>query len=256
MIASKFLSRGATGLYSGFSWPTPRGAAPGAWVEVAGPLVAGMNGIHACTPNEIVNWIDDELWLVELDGEITEHEGVLAARRGRLLLRVGTWDAAAADGFTLACVLSARDHAVSALARAGDPGRAVALSQSDDYDELQAFGAAAPVADAPALDALRFVADAVELARGGRPDHYGAHPGAAARPTPGAIAANLGFVVAHAAGCAAAHEADDPSAYQGGFDAERERQRAWLSERLRLDGFLSEPAAGVARLSAAGAEAW
>ena len=251
MIASKFLSRGATGLYSGFSWPAPRGEAPGAWVEVAGPLVAGINGIHACTPNEIVNWIDDELWLVELDEEITEHEGVLAARRGRLLLQVGTWDAAAADAFTRACVLSARDHAVSALARAGDPGRAAVLAQSDDYDELQALAASTPVADAPALDGLRFVADAVELARGGRPDHYGAHPGAGARPTPGAIAANLGFGVAHAAGCAAAHAADDPSAYQAGFDAERERQRAWLWERLRLDGLLSEPAAGVARLAGA-----
>jgi hypothetical protein len=84
-------------------------------------------------------------------------------------------------------------------------------------------------------EALAYVADAVALARGERPGRYGLHPAAAVMPTVGAIAANLGFVVAHALGCAHADAVGDPAAYEAGVQAERARQRAWLSERLGLD---------------------
>ena len=81
MIAHKFLGAGAEGVFSGFKWPTPLPGHPGPWVDVSGPLTPGSNGIHACRTWELMNWIDDELWLVELDGEIQETDGVLVACR-------------------------------------------------------------------------------------------------------------------------------------------------------------------------------
>ena len=235
MIAHKFLSLGARGLFSGFGWPRPQDGEPGAWVEVSGPLIVGSNGVHACLDSELVSWIDDELWAIELAGEVFEHEGVLIARRGRLLHLLEHWHSESAGAFASYCVLSARTRAVEVLRRHSRDQEAEALEDLDDFTELQAAAAAAArTLDGFTADAAAYVADAVELARGGRPERHGAHPGASVAPTPAAIAANLGFVVAHAAGCAASEAAGDPAAYDQGFQAERTRQSAWLAERLRL----------------------
>ena len=191
--------------------------------------------MHACVDNELVNWIDDELWAIELAGEIFEHEGVLVARRGRLLHLAEHWHSATAAAFAGDCVRSVRAQAAEALRRGGRDQEAEALEDLADFTELQAAAAAAAhTLGGFAADAVAFVADAVELARGGRPEHYGAHPGASVAPTPAAIAANLGFVAAYAAGCAASDAAGDPAVYDLGFEAERNRQCAWLAERLRL----------------------
>jgi hypothetical protein len=236
VIAYKFLSRGAVGLYSGFPWPTPEGNDPGSWVEVSGELLAGLNGIHACLPTDLVNWLDDELWLVELDGYL-EAEGLLVARRGRLLDRVEAWDGKAADGFAHACVLSARDHASAALEDEGLQEEAAALRAATDYDTLQR----AAMLHLPGVegDALALLADSVELARGGRPDRYGAHPGLDSRPTPAALAANLGFVAAHAAGVMAERRGRATS-YEVGYEGERARQRRWLADLIAEKGTVTD----------------
>jgi hypothetical protein len=61
---------------------------------------------------------------------------------------------------------------------------------------------------------------------------YGSRPSSLATPTPTAIAANLGFVVAHAVGWAHADAAGDAGAYEAGVEKERARQRAWLAEHV------------------------
>jgi hypothetical protein len=85
-----------------------------------------------------------------------------------------------------------------------------------------------------AADALAYVADAIELARGGRPDRYRAHPGLSFPASPGPIAANLGFAAAHAAASSVADATGDPGQYEVGFEREREHQRAWLTKHLGL----------------------
>jgi len=185
ITAYKFLGMGAIGLYSGFGWPVPGLTEPGAWIEVEGPLEPGANGVHACGLDELVNWIDDELWLVELADPVEERESVILARRGRLLRRVKGWNAASAHAFVESCVLSAREAAVSALRRTGDERGALALAELQDLDALETCtAAAAGRASGFAAEALAYVADAAELAHGGRPEQYGFHPAAAARPTP------------------------------------------------------------------------
>ena len=239
MIAYKFLSTGAVGLYSGYEWPTPSAAdEPGPWVATEGPLLPARNGVHACPPAELVGWIDDELWVVELAGAIIEFEGVLIASRARLLRRLEHWTAETAREFAEACVFSTRDAAVEALRGSGDLATAADVERIVDLTELEAtaVGVAAGRDDFAAV-ALGYAADTVVLLRGERPEHYGVHPSVSVvAPTPGAIAANLGFVAAHVIGRSYADAAGDTGAYETGFAAERDRQHAWLQKRLGLDG--------------------
>ncbi|MDQ3875465.1 MAG: hypothetical protein M3322_07990 [Actinomycetota bacterium] len=235
MIAYKFLSAGAVGLYSGFRWPVPSNGEPGPWVHVDGPLVAGVSGVHALSGRELVNWLDDELWLIELAGQIDEQEGLLIARRGRLVRLVDAWGSETAAAFTQDCVFRTRECAIEALLRAGRADDADTVRGVNDLDALQDHVAALSTTAAGfAADALAYVADAIELSRGGRPDRYRAHPGVLFPASPGPIAANLGFAAAHAAASSVADATGDPGQYEAGFQREREHQRAWLMQHLGL----------------------
>lgn len=192
--------------------------------------------MHAVRTRRLVDWIDDELWLVELGGDVDEIEDMLVARRGRLLHRIRAWDEDVAREFGESCIWRARDQAAESLERAGLDRERAALQTAEELGALQAVAAAAAqsAAGAPA-DALVYLADVVQVSRGGWFETYVGHPGAEATATPGAIAANIGFVVATAAGSAAADAAGRPDAFDDGWDAERGRQLAWLTERLDLD---------------------
>ena len=199
MIAYKFLRSGTIGRFSEFRWPTPAGDGPGGWVATEGELENCRNGIHACRRADLLGWIDDELWEIELDGPIQQLASLVVAPRGRLTRRLEAWDDSLALEFATACAKRARIE---------EP-------------------AAAPA------QAAAFGADAEALVRGRRPEMWEEVPGIPPQ-SPAATAANLGFVVAHAAGSAAAERSGDADAYQAGFDDERAWQLDWLTERLGL----------------------
>jgi len=92
VIAYKFLDEGRIGPFTGFHWPV------GEWVE-AGDAETCRRGIHACRIRDLPFWMSDELWEVELDGELTEHERKVVAPRGRLLRRREEWTAELRDSF-------------------------------------------------------------------------------------------------------------------------------------------------------------
>jgi hypothetical protein len=98
LLAYKFLGRDRVGLFSGFAWPVEE------WVQVDGPLVPSRRGIHACRSRDLPHWLDDELWVAELDGPIREEPRMLVAGRGRLVERIATWDSRAAAEFTAECL--------------------------------------------------------------------------------------------------------------------------------------------------------
>ncbi len=154
---------------------------------------------------DLVERVDDELWRIDVRG-----------MRARLVERVEEWDEAAADAFVESCIRRACE---------------LALGHADGtLEELERT-----VADKLRVepgDVLAYAADTFALSRGARPEQW-TEPGASGvgAPSAAAIAANLGFVVAHVAGRAAAGEGRD---YSAGFDTERERQRAWLANRLDL----------------------
>lgn len=81
--------------------------------------------------------------------------------------------------------------------------------------------------------AVAFTADTAVLARGQRPDAWRSSDAPALSGlNPAAIAANLGFVVAHGAGLAASACG---ALYDVGVADERASQVDWLVERLELD---------------------
>lgn len=238
MKAYKFLALGSTGRFSEFPWPRPAGTEPGAWVAAAERLEDCRHGVHACTLDQLLDWLDDELWEIELDGEIVAGDAMVVAERGRLVKQVVLWDGRTAQKFADACAWRARDHALSSLRRVGLTEEADRLVDAVELGELQAGAVAAfERSDGAAAELTGFAADAVSLAQGRRPEMWDAERPATLREpvqTPGAIAANLAFVVAHAAGREAVAVGRSEAAYDAGFAAEREWQLGWLSERLGI----------------------
>lgn len=225
MIAYRFLQEGATDRFRGGTWPVPDGE-PGAWVETSPP-----DSIHAYGGDSLVDWIDDELWEVELADPVTETDGVRVAQRARLTRRLTEWDELAARALGEWCVARARTLAIGGLERAGMLEQAEQLARADSPHGLRTAALdVRGVADDEVGLALAYVRDVVSLSLGGRPDACGdsvSHSASAA-----AIASNLAFVTAVAAGAVAAKRADDAETFAAAFETERAAQRAWLGDRL------------------------
>jgi hypothetical protein len=206
--AYKFLSAGRVAPFSGLRWPE------GEWVEADGPLEACRSGIHACLPQHLAYWVMDELWEIELDGEILEDELKVVGRRGRLVGPVAAWDGELRRAFADEGVRRTARYAMLELDEAGltNESRAgeAAASVADLVAWAGAAGAAAQEAgEADAADLTAFVVDAAAYADAG---HVTGPP----------------FIAAHAANLHAPRGVADP------FAAERAEQSRWLADRLGL----------------------
>ena len=97
MIAYKFLRPDGSGVFTRYAWPLPDGG-PGAWVEA--PVVACRSGVHACRAEDLPLWLGEDLYEIELGGQIVAERMKVVAARGRLLRRIGAWDDAARAAYT------------------------------------------------------------------------------------------------------------------------------------------------------------
>ena len=102
MTAYKCLRTGAVAPFTEIVWPQPTGPEPGRWVD-AGAVDPCRRGVHACSADDLPYWLQDELWEIELDGDVQRIGHKLAARRGRLVHRVSAWHTDAARAFALLC---------------------------------------------------------------------------------------------------------------------------------------------------------
>lgn len=229
MRAYKFLTRGGIGLFSDFTWPPP-----GEWVDARQPVVDCLVGVHALRVEQLLDWIDDELWEVELEGAV-DRDSMLVAERGRLVRQVEEWDEVAARAFADACALRGAAVAAIALSRAGLFGAASDLAAAQSLSAVRDAAVAALDAarEAGMGEAVEFAADLASLVGGQRPESWN-HPVVSTTvvQTPGATAANAGFVAAHAVGRAALAEHGTDGAYDDAFAAERAAQLSWLRGRL------------------------
>ena len=103
--AYKFTRPGARSPFTGFEWPV------GKWVEAEGEVGLCGNGIHACRIEALPRWLDDELWRIEVDGIEEEHDGVVVARRARLLERIEAWNAETSRELARSCAARIRELA-------------------------------------------------------------------------------------------------------------------------------------------------
>jgi hypothetical protein len=203
MIAYKFLRSGRIGPFSAFQWPEP-----GVWVRALGDPVACKRGIHACRPGDLPWWLADELWEIELDGQVQPDEHKIIAPAGRLRAQIDRWTPACAQDYADACAWRAQERAVQALTRAGHPHNAHRLATCATLDDVLA--AARQLAhDIPETRiSLTIAGDGAFRALTGAP------------PTSAYIAAHAAMRLDGAAG----------------YTAERAWQSRWLVERLGLDG--------------------
>jgi len=145
-LAYKFTRVGHRSPFTGFEWPTDE------WVEAEGDLELCANGIHACRLEALPRWIDDELWQIEVEDVRHEYDGVLVARRARLVKRFARWNADTSRELARSCAREAHQLAsekadslirqmadeISAIAEGPDPS-ATALSM---YCTAHAFDVA------------------------------------------------------------------------------------------------------------------
>ena len=206
MIAYKVLCSGGIGPFSRYPWPLPRDDRPGAWVVGGDATGLCQTAVHACRVRDLPWWLQDELWEAELDGEVSVGRHKVMAPRARLLRRVEAWDAACAQRFADACAMRTRDHAASALARAGAKHAAAQLGRASGNRALR--------------EAARVWADATEAAR--IPVRMA---GDAAIRAQGSAALATAYIAAHAAA-----RVEGP----GARDAERAWQADWLRTALSL----------------------
>jgi hypothetical protein len=108
--AYKVLHNGRSG-FMGWRWPLPEGGRPGEWVVAEGPLGLCTNGIHSSTVDQLPQWLGDEIWELELDGEVLRTEPALVARRARAIQLVEAWDGQARVAFCQDCAGRAREVA-------------------------------------------------------------------------------------------------------------------------------------------------
>lgn len=210
----KFLASGAVGPFSGYRWPAPGGARePGEWVTAEDGLDPCRSGLHVCRSVDLPFWVHEELYVVEIDGPVTEYESFVLAGRARLVHRV-EWGRRAAGTFSRACAWRVRDRAAEALRRMGrldDADRLLACTTMDDLD--RAAGCLASGDDRSAGDVSGYVADAVSFAGGVEGSGWAS------------AAATTAFVAA-----AAARSTAEEHGGTAAWAAERHRQASWIAD--------------------------
>ena len=201
MIAYKFLRSGRIGPFSAFQWPEP-----GVWVHAAEHLLACRRGIHACRPGDLPWWLADELWEIELDGDVQPDEHKIIAPAGRLRSQIEAWTPQCAQEYADACAWRAQARAVQVLSRAGHRHEARQLATCPTLDEVL-IATRRLAGDIPeSRISLTIAGDGAFRALTGAP------------PTSAYIAAHAAMRVDGAAG----------------YGAERAWQSDWLVERLGL----------------------
>lgn len=161
MHAFKFLGRGSVGLFSAYSWPVPELGREGDWVGVDGEIEACARGVHACRLGiGLLDWIDDELWRIELEQVTEVADDVVLAARGRLVSRVDAWDGKAAEAFAAACERRAAELASPEFA--ADAARLLTGGRPESDARPPADGP--PTAGAIAANIAFVVAHAVAMA--------------------------------------------------------------------------------------------
>lgn len=103
MRAYKVLNGGRSS-FTGSAWPLPAGDQPGGWVHAQSPLGLCRSGIHACTTDQLPQWLGTEIWEVELAGEVLHEKPAIVAEKARLVYRIERWDAPTHVTFAQACL--------------------------------------------------------------------------------------------------------------------------------------------------------
>ena len=128
-VAYKFLARGAVGPVSRARWPLPEGSQAGAWLGTEEPVALCRSGVHACLKEHLAFWLHEELWRVELGGDLSTGLDCVLSPRGRLVEKVGAWSE---EGGAQRFAVAVRDHASSLIDERPEEERAALRGYVED----------------------------------------------------------------------------------------------------------------------------
>jgi hypothetical protein len=208
MLAYKCLAPGAVGPFTGFAWPAPASGGPGPWVTA--PSDEPHRWIHVCRVEDLPYWLCEELWKVELDGPIREAPMQLAAPRARLVERVSGWTAATAHAMGEAVSARLQELSGALLDTQGLSREAALIRAASSFDAIREAARAVRAGGGASVRTQRiaeYAADAVYYLDKGE----------------------FATVLYVAANAAVVHDGSPAAAV-----VERQRQAAWLVERLGL----------------------
>ena len=80
---------------------------PGKWMPaIKGELIPCESGYHLCRPNDLVEWLGQEIYEAEYNGKRIDENDKIVVRKVRLLRKIETWTDRAAREFACWCVRS------------------------------------------------------------------------------------------------------------------------------------------------------
>jgi hypothetical protein len=90
----KFLTKENKGEYSDFDYSDylPRRGKPGKWLPKIKDLEMCQSGYHVCRKQDLKDWANDNLYIVELRGKQVDGDNKLAAEQMRLVSKVEGWN--------------------------------------------------------------------------------------------------------------------------------------------------------------------
>ena len=90
----KFLQSDHIAHYSSFDYSEylPKGNKPGKWLPKIDDLEMCARGYHACLKQDLFEWVNDDLYIVELRGKKIKDENKIVAQEMRLVCKVKGWN--------------------------------------------------------------------------------------------------------------------------------------------------------------------
>uniref|UniRef100_A0A7C3WHN9 DUF7666 domain-containing protein n=1 Tax=Desulfobacca acetoxidans TaxID=60893 RepID=A0A7C3WHN9_9BACT len=76
---------------------------PGRWYEIAGDLVPCRNGFHLCREQDLLDWLHEEIWEADYEGEAMDHGNKLVVRKARITKQCAGWNERTARLFAVDC---------------------------------------------------------------------------------------------------------------------------------------------------------
>jgi len=76
---------------------------PGKWMEPIKDIYPCWRGYHVCEGEQILNWLNAELYEVEIRGEQIREDDKIVAQQARLVRRITTWNTRTARLFACDC---------------------------------------------------------------------------------------------------------------------------------------------------------
>lgn len=126
---------------------------PGTWRTVTQPLVVCSHGIHYCRRNDLVRWLNEEVWLFEDGAPETAVDGCdkMVTTKGRIVERVETWNGVTARLFAADCAEAVLP--IFYKVRPDDDRPQKAIEKARSYARGEISAAARDAARAAARDA-------------------------------------------------------------------------------------------------------